>query len=238
MRENSTLVKNRHPIEPASVTTNVTMFNTNALWKKVFHNPNLSLNKKQTNGNVTTNLDGSNPTNIDLNNTISFRSKTASKKIDEFNFTENLQKLGLDDSKTSSHNLTNVQGSYLSYLLLRHLKIRDLKRQALGFLNYFRSIERTLTIYDGGLSLESNNFKRVNSQNHIKETPFGENLGYHAYLHNTPKDFKLSENEFMEFSEVENHDDFYSHDDKGNFVHVQDQKGYYVIYDVSLADFK
>ncbi len=214
------------------------MFNTNALWKKVFHNPNLALNKKQTSANGINYLDATNSANIDPTKTISFRSKTASKKIDDFNFTENLQKLGLDDSKTSSHNLTNVQGSYLSYLLLRHLKIRDLKRQALSYLNYFRSIERTLTIFDGGLSLESNNIKRASAQNHSRETPFGENLGYHAYMHNTPKDFKISENEFMEFAEIENHDDFYSHDDKSSLVHVQDQRGYYVVYDVALGDFK
>ena len=77
------------------------------------------------------NLDGKNNGTNDASKTINFRSKTASKKIDDFNFTENLQKLGLDDSKTSSHNLTNVQGSYLSYLLLRHIRIRDLKRQVI-----------------------------------------------------------------------------------------------------------
>ena len=105
--------------------------------------------------------------NLDLTNNavqaprpISFRSKT-NRKLDEFSFTENLQKLGLDDSKSSSQNLSNVQGSYLSFLLLRHLRLRDLKRQALGFLNFFRSIEKTLTIYDGGLSLESTNYKRT-----------------------------------------------------------------------------
>jgi hypothetical protein len=63
---------------------------------------------------------------------VSFRSKT-SKKADDFNFVENLQKLGLDDSKSNEQNLTNVQGSYLSFLLLRHLRIRDLKRQVLIF---------------------------------------------------------------------------------------------------------
>lgn len=104
-------------------------------------------------------------------------------------------------------------------------------------MNYFRSIEKTLTIYDGGLSLESKKLKRQSGQNHVKETPFGENLGYHAYMFNSPKDYKISENEFMEFSEIENHDDFYSHDDM-NFVHVQDQRGYYIVYDVAVSDLK
>jgi hypothetical protein len=63
--------------------------------------------------------------------------------------------------------------------------------QALAILNYFRSIERTLTIYDGGLSFEGeSSFKRQSSQNHSKETSSGENLGFHSYMYNTPKDFK------------------------------------------------
>lgn len=57
-------------------------------------------------------------------------------------------------------------------------------------MNYFRSIEKTLTIYDGGLSMENKNFKRQSTQNQPKETPYGGNLGYHAYMYNTPKDFK------------------------------------------------
>ena len=133
--------------------------------------------------------------------------------------------------------LSNIQGSYLSFLLLRHLKLRDLKRQALGLLNYFRSVERTLTIYDGGLSLESKSMKRQSAQNHAKETQYGGNLGYHAYIHNSPKEFKLAEAEFMEFAEIENHDDYYTLDENG-YIHVQDQRGYYIMYDVALADLK
>jgi hypothetical protein len=41
----------------------------------------------------------------------------------------------------------------------------------------------------------------------------------------------------MEFFEIENHDDFYQYDEK-DLVHVQDQRGYFVIYDVALSDFK
>ena len=47
---------------------------------------------------------------------------------------------------------------------------------------------------------------------------------------------RLDENEFIEFGEVENHDDFYTVDD--GRVHVQDQRGYYIIYDCALSDFK
>jgi hypothetical protein len=73
-------------------------------------------------------VNGENSTTI--SKPISFRSKS-NKKTDDFNFVENLQKLGLDDSKTNDQNLSNVQGSYLSFLLLRHLRIRDLKRQVI-----------------------------------------------------------------------------------------------------------
>lgn len=133
----------------------ISQFNSNTIWKKIFHNQSLDAQNEKPieNYDVTSNV-------VQAPRPISFRSKS-NRKQDEFSFTENLQKLGLDDSKTSSQNLSNVQGSYLSFLLLRHLRIRDLKRQALGYLNFFRSIEKTLTIYDGGLSLESSNYKRT-----------------------------------------------------------------------------
>lgn len=34
---------------------------------------------------------------------------------------------------------------------------------------------------------------------------------------------RISENEFIEYSEIENHDDYYKVDDKG-LIHVQDQR--------------
>ena len=214
----------------------MTQFNTTELWKKVLHNPNLSSHKHEHLGG-----DPGSPENSKNADggpkPITFRSKTH-KKLNDFNFVENLQKLGLEDRGTSSEqNLTNVQGSYLSFLLLRHLRIRDQKRYCLSILNYFRSIEKTLTIYDGGLSLENKTFKRQSTQNHGKETPFGGNLGYHAYMFNTPKDFRMSESEFMEFAEIENHDDFYSLDEK-DYVHVQDQRGFYIMYDEAVNDLK
>ena len=47
---------------------------------------------------------------------------------------------------------------------------------------------------------------------------------------------RLSESEFMEFSDIENHDDFYSVED--DRIHVQDQKGHYIVYDVAIEDLK
>jgi hypothetical protein len=231
-KENALIIKNTPNIEATSVTTHTTSFNTTSLWKKVLNNPNLKSEKKNENSLET--LVDPDASSKNHKRTVSFR---GTNKVDEFNYTENLQKLGLEDNKTSEQNASNVQGSYLSFLLLRHLQIRDLKRKALSILNYFRSIERTITIYDGGLSLEANHYKRYSKQDHMKETNFGQNIGYHAYLFNTPKDYKLSEAEFMEFQEIENHDDYHTIDEKG-IVHVQDQRGFYIMYDVALNDLK
>ncbi len=41
----------------------------------------------------------------------------------------------------------------------------------------------------------------------------------------------------MEFAEIENHDDFYSADER-DFIHVQDQRGFYIVYDAAIKDFK
>ena len=38
----------------------------------------------------------------------------------------------------------------------------------------------------------------------------------------------------MEFTEVENHDDFYTTDE--GRVHVQDQRGYFIMYEAALHD--
>lgn len=40
--------------------------------------------------------------------------------------------------------------------------------------------------------------------------------------------------EFMQFAEVENLHDFYSVE--GRFVHTQDQRGFYIVYDAALQD--
>ncbi|XP_060710579.1 uncharacterized protein LOC132835226, partial [Hemiscyllium ocellatum] len=40
--------------------------------------------------------------------------------------------------------------------------------------------------------------------------------------------------EFMEFSEIENHDDFYTSEE--GVIHTQDQRGIYIVYDVAIKD--
>ena len=48
--------------------------------------------------------------------------------------------------------------------------------------------------------------------------------------------FRLNEVDFLKFSDIENHDDFYILDE--GRVHVQDQKGYYIVYDQAINDLK
>ena len=48
--------------------------------------------------------------------------------------------------------------------------------------------------------------------------------------------FRIHEASFMEFSEIENHDDFYCVEE--GRVHVQDQRGYYIVYDRAENDLK
>ena len=46
---------------------------------------------------------------------------------DQYNYMSVMTLLGLDDDE-SQHDPTMVQGGYLSFLYLRHLRLRDLKR--------------------------------------------------------------------------------------------------------------
>lgn len=71
--------------------------------------------------------------------------------------------------------------------------------QSLSVFNYFRSVERTLTINDGGLSLEGGHLKNANPQNHRRSVIDGSQgggggLGCHQYMHYTPRDYKSVEN--------------------------------------------
>ncbi|VDP80019.1 unnamed protein product [Echinostoma caproni] len=193
---------------------------------------------------------------------ISFWSNTdldePGKKQSEYDFTQAMQMLGLDDAANAKDDPSSVQGAYLSFLHLRHLKLRDVMRtfvrmvhksipfirfQCLSVLNYFRSIERTLTINDQGLSMSARGpVERTSPQNHRTGTETqghqggGNILDGHGYLFNTPHEFKIRETEFIQFSEVDNHDDYYFHEE--GRVHVRDQVGFWIVYDSALDDFR
>lgn len=96
-------------------------------------------------------------------------------------------------------------------------------------LNYFRSVERTLTINDVGLLM------RENSEEEKFLLPEeSKGLGSHQYMHNSPTDYVVDSGEKM--TRLNNHDDFYTF--KDDRILVQDQKGYYVMYDAALRDYK
>ncbi|CAD5114437.1 DgyrCDS3568 [Dimorphilus gyrociliatus] len=156
------------------------------------------------------------------------------KKKGEYDYTETITMLGLEEASQggTADDTSIANGGLLSLLHLRHLRIRDLQRSCLSILNMFRSIERTITINDGGLSVEGGKLKRTSPQKHREE----HQLGAHQYIHNTPLDFKLDETAFMRFTDVENHDDYFVYQE--GRVHVLDQRGYYIIYDVSMNDMK
>ncbi|XP_043924848.1 uncharacterized protein LOC122799665 [Protopterus annectens] len=163
-----------------------------------------------------------------------------STQFPRFSYVATLQLLGLDEGKEeNTDNPVLMRGAYLSFLYLRHLKIRELQRRCLGILNYFRSVERTLTIITSGLIMSGGDIEAIAEDTCYVNAARGGagvagGLGSHHYLHNTPADFKVHSVEFMEFSEVENHDDFYTEDDGS--IHTQDQQGNYIVYDVAVTD--
>lgn len=203
-----------------SVTTYRAENDTAAVWKRIFSYASVSLSSKD--------------------DVLEFDTKISeddmggnSNSTGEFDLGTAVELLGLDDEDAKTQ-ASKLQGAYMSFLLLRHLRLRDLQRSCLGILNYFKSTERTLTINDGGLSLEGG--KQKASKHQVFHGGGISGVGSHQYIHNTPADYRVEQSEFMEFSEVENHDDFITTEE--GRVHIQDQRGYYILYDTALAAFK
>ncbi|TKS86998.1 Coiled-coil domain-containing protein 162 [Collichthys lucidus] len=159
---------------------------------------------------------------------------------ESYSFVDSLQLLGLDDSlEEGSSDAMVTRGAYLSLMHLRHLKLRQLQRVSLGLLNYLRSVERSLTFDLAGLQLEDRELCSTAEETGWMNAARGGRgeaggLGSMQYSHNTPVDCKVRCSEFMEFAEVENLHDFYS--SEGRFVHTQDQRGFYIVYDAALKD--
>ncbi|KAJ8399407.1 hypothetical protein AAFF_G00411190 [Aldrovandia affinis] len=168
--------------------------------------------------------------------------RNAAKKQNQerYSYMDSLQKLGVDDEHDGGGiDSTGSRGAYLSLLYLRHLRIRQLQRTCLGILNYLRSVERTLTFDTAGLQVEGGELASSVEETAWMSAARGGSsttggLGSQQYLHNTPADYKIHCAEFMEFSEVENHHDYYSREE--DCVHTQDARGLYIIYDVAMKD--
>ncbi|KAI4567302.1 hypothetical protein MJG53_008880 [Ovis ammon polii x Ovis aries] len=164
------------------------------------------------------------------------------KKETGYSYAVALQLLGFDDrTGPNDGDPVLMRGTYLSFLYLRHLRIRELQRICLGILNYFRSVERTLTINTSGLTLVSGSLVPTSEDSSWVNKAKGgmgasQGLGAHHYAHGTPAEHRVQSIQFMEFSEVENQDDYYSMD--AGYIHTQDQQGVYVMYDEALSDLK
>lgn len=238
LRDHASMVQQPSDPMEASVTTHRTAprsYDTKLTWRKIYSNPDLySDNDLDDNLQEEEEVRGS--------GSKSARAVSARRRKDSYDYKSTVQMLGLDEGEQENQDPASLQGAFLAFLHLRHLRIRDLQRTALSVFNYFRSIERTLTINDAGLSQEVGGLKKTSPQNHRRATEHdgtvggGGGIGCHGYMHNTPADFKLNETEFMEFSDIENHDDFYTVEE--GRIHVQDQRGYYVVYDSAEKDLK
>nr|XP_008261576.2 uncharacterized protein LOC100346633 [Oryctolagus cuniculus] len=151
-----------------------------------------------------------------------------------YNYAMTLQLLGLDDegAEPGARDPALMRGAYLSFLYLRHLRIRELQRICLGILNYFRSVERTLTINTSGLTVASGDMVPT-MEDSCWANVAKEGLGASQGL-GSSAEHKAHSTQFGEFSEVEDQDDYYSM--AAGCIHSQDQHGVYVMYDEALSD--
>ncbi|XP_043398700.1 uncharacterized protein LOC102942958 isoform X1 [Chelonia mydas] len=240
LQEHATEVLEPSPVRSSFVTSHCSrQHNYDRIWERIYSNSELQQDQ---------NIEDNNPA-VAMNEkgmeTISLSKNPGSsrkKKERGYSYVTTLQLLGLDEgTEANNKDLIMRKGAYLSVLYLRHLRIRDLQRVCLGILNYFRSVERTLTISTSGLTLHAGNLVPSAEDtcwvNAVKGgIGVSGGLGSRHYVHYTPADFKVHSAQFMEFSEVENHDDFYTTQD--GYIHTQDQRGAYIMYDVALKDLK
>ncbi|XP_026522286.1 uncharacterized protein LOC113411444 [Notechis scutatus] len=209
------------------------------IWEKLYRNPEFYQGQQtnDTNNNLIMAIDEKSMENVNFKGGSAFSGKR--KHGSELTASE---LLGLDeDLEAPSKDLSTRKGGYLSVLYLRHLRIRELQIICLGILNYFRSIERTLTISTSGLASRSGHLiSTAEDASWVNAAKGGTGafggLGSHSYMHYTPADYKVHSVQFMEFAEVENHDDFYTVEEA--YIHTQDQRGAFVMYDVALQDLK
>ncbi|XP_034419431.1 uncharacterized protein si:ch73-242m19.1 [Cyclopterus lumpus] len=168
------------------------------------------------------------------------KSPTSNVANESSSLEDSLQLLCLDDGlEEGTSDPIVTRGAYLSLIHLRHLKLRQLQRVSLGLLNYLRSVERTLTFDLAGLQREEGELCSTAEETGWMNAARGGGgetggLGSLQYSHNSPVDCKVRCSEFMEFAEVENLHDFYSAEQR--FVHAQDQRGLYIVYDAALRD--
>ncbi|XP_052020238.1 uncharacterized protein LOC127669996 [Apodemus sylvaticus] len=213
--------------------------NYDQVWQNIYSNPKLyqAENVKEDSLSVEPSYDD--PANPRLSQS----SDGSLKQRPEtgYSYAVALQLLGLSDGTEPDRNPVLMRGAYLSFLCLRHLHIRELQRICLGVLNFFRSVERTLTMNTSGLTSVSGTLVPTlgdSSWVNVSKGGVGtlQGLGAHHYVHGTPAEHTVHSIQFLEFSEAENQDDF--HTTHAGCIHTQDQLGAYVMYDSALQDWK
>nr|KAF6506166.1 hypothetical protein HJG63_007982 [Rousettus aegyptiacus] len=210
------------------------------IWENIYSNINLYQNENMKDDDLSTERSESDQAQISLSQRAEEPIKQ--KKETGYSCAMALQMLGLNDGTgPSDRDPVLIRGTYLSFLYLRHLRIRELQRICLGILNYFRSIERTLTINTSGLtSVAGSLVPTIEDSSGVNMAKGGlgtlQGLGAHHYIHGTPAEHKVHSIQFMEFSEVENQDDYYS--TGAGYIYTQDQQGLHVMYDKALSDLK
>ncbi|XP_039725921.1 uncharacterized protein LOC120608203 [Pteropus medius] len=210
------------------------------IWENIYSNINLYQNENMKDDDLSMERSESDLAQISLSQCAEEPIKQ--KKETGYSYAMALQLLGLNDGTgPSDRDPVLIRGTYLSFLYLRHLRIRELQRICLGILNYFRSIERTLTINTSGLtSVAGSLVPTIEDSSGVNMAKGGlgtlQGLGAHHYIHGTPAEHKVHSIQFMEFSEVENQDDYYS--TGAGYIYTQDEQGVHVMYDKALSDLK
>ncbi|XP_078461970.1 uncharacterized protein LOC144727193 isoform X2 [Lampetra planeri] len=172
-------------------------------------------------------------------------SHTAASASSGYSLRSALQQLGMDEERDDEDREAgvggHVQGDYLAFMFLRHLRIRELQHECLGLLNYFRSVERSVTIDQAGLSWQRGSMGSTSGgwvgAARGRGAPLPGRVGSQQHLYNSPADYMVHEVEFMELTELENHQDFCGEEGTG-LVQVRDPQGVLVMYDVALSDLR
>ncbi|XP_019375660.1 PREDICTED: transmembrane protein FLJ37396 isoform X2 [Gavialis gangeticus] len=240
LQEHATSVLEPHPVPLNFVTSRCSgQNNYDQIWKRIYSTSELHQEQNLEDDSLAVGKREKNMENVSLSKDPGSSRK---KKETGYSYITTLQLLGLEEgTEANNKDVVMRKGAYLSVLYLRHLRIRELKRVCLGVLNYFRSVERSLTISTSGLLVNAGNLVPSAEDtcwvNAVKGgIGMSGGLGSHHYVHYTPADFKVHSAKFMEFLEVENHDDFYTAED--GCIHTQDQRGAYIMYDLALKDLK
>ncbi|MBN3319340.1 CF183 protein, partial [Atractosteus spatula] len=236
LKEHAACISDPEPIQPISVTSHPFGQNTYQIWERIYSTSNLFQEPNPEEKSSST--DGRESEKPNLNK----RPGSHKKKNENYSYMETMQLLGLDDGQEEGgKDPVMTKGAYLSFLYLRHLRIRELQRTCLGVLNYMRSVERTLAFDTAGLSLDGEKLSSSAEESSWMSAARGgtgspDRLGNHYWVHSSPADYKVHCAKFMEFPDVENYNDFYSTED--NSIHTQDHRGLYIMYDVALKDLK